>query len=70
MPAPVAHLLKKLTRMGITRGTTSGGIAWIVIGVSAFILQRALRKEKPVQTITLKPGNSVTISVKESNPSS
>lgn len=68
MPAPVTHLLKRLSRLGLTRGTTGGGIAWMVIGVCAFILQRALRKERPVRSVTLKPGNSVTISVIDPSP--
>jgi hypothetical protein len=62
----VDALLRRLLRAAVRRGL-AGDWTWIAIGISAFVLRRALREDKGiVETLTVSPGEQILITVRDS----
>ena len=60
-------LLRRLARAAVRRGL-AGDWAWLVIGASAFVLRRALRrKDDLVSSLKISPGEQILISVRNAD---
>lgn len=58
-------MLRRLTRMGVTRGLFGGDRRWLALGTAAFglraLVKLATKEPKVVYSEDLKPGESVVI---------
>ena len=57
--------LLALRRHALRRGASSRSLAWIAIGVAAHLVHRALRDDEPRTTLRVRPGETLTVSVRE-----
>jgi hypothetical protein len=57
--------LTKIIRTATQRSANGEAWPWAPIGLVAYLLRRSLRYEEPSQSFTVKPGQEVTVSVRE-----
>jgi hypothetical protein len=57
--------LTKVIKTATQRTANGEGWPWAVIGLVAYFMRRSLRYEEPSQSFTVKPGQEVTVSVRE-----